>query len=88
MRMEKVRERDEAARRILAHSSTTLMQALGLEERASDAEIAKTVRRLLRLLHPDYSINLELDTSTKRHRRIEAAFKRLNGLRDEAERDL
>ena len=38
-------------------------------------------RKLLRLLHPDYSINLPLK-GTGRHERIEAAFKKLNGLRD------
>ena len=60
------------------------MDALGLEASATDAEVASTVRRLLRLLHPDFSINLA-SKGTRRHQRIEAAFKRLNGLRDEAE---
>lgn len=83
-RKAKAQERDQAARRILARSSRTLMEALGLAEDASDAEVDSTVRRLLRLLHPDYSINLALK-GTRRHLRIEAAFKRLNGLRDDAE---
>ena len=77
-----MRERDAAARRILAHSSATLMDALGLDESASDAEVDGAVRRTLRLLHPDFSINLT-NKGTKRHHRIEAAFKRLNGLRAE-----
>jgi len=85
-RKAKARERDQAARRILARSSRTLMEALGLHEEASDAEVDSTVRKLLRLLHPDYSINLALK-GTRRHQRIEAAFKRLNGLRDDAEAD-
>ena len=38
--------------------------------------------KLLRLLHPDFSLNLSIK-GTKQHARIEAAFKRLAGLRDE-----
>ena len=85
-RRAKVRERDEAAQRILAHSSRTLTDALGLRADASDADVARGVRSVLRLLHPDFPINLRLVEGTRRQRRIEAAFKRLNGLRDEAER--
>ena len=81
-RKARVKERDAAARRILAHSSKTLMQALGLQATATDAAVESTVRRLLRLLHPDYAINLSIK-DTRQHERIEAAFKRLNGLRDE-----
>ena len=84
-RSAKARERDVAARRILAHSSRSLMDALGLAESATDAEMSSAVRKVLRLLHPDFSINLATK-GTKRQRRIEAAFKRLNSLRaDEAE---
>lgn len=81
-RSAKARERDVAARRILAHSSRSLMDALGLAATATDSEIESTVRRLLRLLHPDYSINLSIK-GTRAHARITAAFKRLNGLRDD-----
>ena len=81
-RSAKGRERDVAARRILAHSSRSLMDALGLAATATDSEIESTVRRLLRLLHPDYSINLSIK-GTRAHARITAAFKRLNGLRDD-----
>jgi len=80
----KMRERDAAARRILAHSSKTLMDALGLPESATDAEVDSTARKLLRLLHPDYAINLA-GKGSRQQRRIEAAFKRLNGLRAEAD---
>ena len=83
-RRAKARERDIAARRVLAHSSKTLMDALGLEQAASDAEVSSAMRKILRLLHPDYSINMA-EKGTKRHRRIEAAFKRLSSLRAEAE---
>lgn len=79
----KAKERDEAAKRILAHSSKTLMDALGLRLDASDGEVDKCVRHILRLLHPDYAINRCLGEGTRRKLRIEAAFKRLNGLRDE-----
>ena len=83
LRRARIRERDVAAKRVLAHSSKTLMDALGLEDDASDADVASTIRKLLRLLHPDYPINRAC-AGTKRYLRIEAAFKRLNGLRDEA----
>ena len=56
--------------------------ALGLQATATDAAVESTVRRLLRLLHPDYAINLSIK-DTRQHERIEAAFKRLNCLRDE-----
>ena len=49
--------------------------------RSSEAEMQKEVRKLLRLLHPDFSINMALK-GTKQHARIEAAFKKLSGLRD------
>lgn len=80
MRLERVAERDGAAQRILAMSSKTLHDALGLPASASDAEVDSSVRKLLRLLHPDYSINLKIK-GTRKQQRIEAAYKRLNGLR-------
>ena len=79
----KAKERDEAAKRILAIRSKTLLDALGLGADASDSEVDKCVRHMLRLLHPDYAINRCLGDGTRRKLRIEAAFKRLNGLRDE-----
>jgi len=82
VRRVRAKERDLAARRILAHSSKSLTQALGLASDACDCEVERSVRRVLRLLHPDYSINLAL-RGTLQHQRIEAAFKRLNGLRDD-----
>ena len=77
----KAEERDIAVKRVLAKSAKTLKAALGLKPLASDAEVRKRVRQLLRLLHPDFSMNLELK-GTKQHARIESAFKKLNGLRD------
>jgi hypothetical protein len=41
----------------------------------------KRVKKLLILMHPDFTINLPLK-GTKQHIRIEAAFKKLVGLRD------
>ena len=83
LRATRIKERDEGARRILALSSRTFHDALGLEEDASDADIDSRVRKLLRLLHPDYSINLSIK-GTRKQQRIEAAYKRLNGLRNDA----
>ena len=55
--------------------------ATGLSLAASDSELRKKSLLLLRLLHPDYVINLPLK-GTKQHARIEAAFKKLSALRD------
>ena len=68
-------------RRILQKSHRTLRAALGLRAVASEAEVGVCVRKQMRLLHPDYSINLALK-GNKQHARIEAAFKKLNALRD------
>ena len=76
--------RDAAVRKVLLKSSRTPNSAVGLKHSASDAEVRKRVRSLLRLLHPDYSLNQPLKGS-KAHTRIEAAFKKLNGLRDALE---
>ena len=76
----KALERDRAVRRILHRSSKTLKDALGLREAASDNEVATRIRKLLRLLHPDFAINLAL-VGTEEHERIDTAFKKLNNLR-------
>ena len=74
-------ERDAAIKTILQRGSRTVRQALGVEDRTPDDEVRKRVRQLLRLLHPDFTINIPLK-GTKKHMRIEAAFKKLSGLRD------
>ena len=79
-RQAKAHERDITAQRVLSYSSRTLVDALGLGKGATDTEVESRVRKLLRLLHPDYGINAAIK-GTRRHQRIEAAFKRLNGLR-------
>ena len=73
----RVAERDVAAQQVL--ESRSLVEALGMAD-ASEAEVGTRVRRLMRLLHPDYSINSAL-RGTKQQRRIEKAFKKLNSLR-------
>ena len=74
----KVAERDAAVERILAHGRPTLKEALGATPEGETLEQGTHVRRLLRLLHPDYSLNLAL--RGKPLRRTLRAFKRLNGL--------
>ena len=83
-RADKSAERDAAVRRILSKAPRcrSLRMATGLNLDASDAELKRKALFLLRLLHPDFSLNLPLK-GTKQHMRIEAAFKRLNGLRDD-----
>ena len=55
--------------------------AVGCDLAASPAEVRKRALKLLRLLHPDFSLNLPLK-GTKKHARIETAFKKLNELRE------
>ena len=84
-RSAKAAERDAAIKLILARGSRTLHAALGVGDGAvSDAEVKKRALKLLRLLHPDFSINLP-HKGTKKHMRIEAAFKKLSVLRDASE---
>ena len=80
-RVEKEKARDELVRRVLLKKSRTLCSALGLPERTPEAEVRKRSRNMLRLLHPDFPINQQLK-GTPQHARVEAAFKKLNGLRD------
>ena len=68
-------------RRLRRGKHRNLKAAIGLGVLASEVEVHKQVKKLLRLLHPDYSINQPLK-GTKKHARIEAAFKKLNGLRE------
>tara|TARA_B110000046_G_C12675013_1_gene266150 strand:+ start:175 stop:378 length:204 start_codon:yes stop_codon:yes gene_type:complete len=55
---------------------------LGLHPTASVGEVKHAVRLAMRLLHPDRSINIGLK-GTEEYRRIEAAFKKVNNLKDE-----
>ena len=71
-------ERDAAVRTVL--KARSLRDALGLPMNTPDAEAATRGRKLLQLLHPDFPINLSIKGS-KKQLRIEAAFKKLNGLR-------
>ena len=84
-REDKVAERDAAVSRILAKAPKcrSLRMATGVKSQTSEAEMRKKALFLLRLLHPDFSLNLPLK-GTKQHARIEAAFKRLSVMRDEA----
>jgi DnaJ-class molecular chaperone len=54
---------------------------LGMAKGASEAELMRGMRLALRLLHPDLAINLPLQ-GTRAGERIEAAFKRVNNLKD------
>ena len=82
-REQRVAQRDAAVEQILSKESRTLHEALGLAGEAVDeAAVASRVRKLLKLLHPDYAINQAL-RGTKQERRIERAFKRLNALREQ-----
>ena len=76
-------ERDLAVQRVMSKNSKTLRDALGLKPLATDQQVSKTLRQLLRLLHPDASINQPLK-GTKHLARIEGAFKKLSALKMDA----
>ena len=84
-RAAKAAERDMAVTRILAARPRDLKGALRLGVLATEAEVGKRVKTLLRLLHPDFGINQQLK-GTKKGARIDAAFKKLNELRTVARR--
>ena len=89
VRAAKVAERDAALRLALGRGRKqpqTVRAALGMTHAPfiTDAEVKKRALYSLRLLHPDYSLNLALK-GTKKYAQIEAAFKRLSALRDASE---
>ena len=59
----------------------TVYAMLGMDKGASDAELMRAMRLAMRLLHPDASLNMALK-GTEAGARVEAAFKRVNNLKD------
>ena len=59
-----------------------LPRVLGLPATASKADIMQGVRLALRLLHPDRAMNVPL-RDTPKGRQLEAAFKKVNNLKDD-----
>lgn len=78
-RTEKENRRDRAVLAILRGRDVHSM--LGLQGRPSEMELRHAVRLAMRLLHPDAAINIVLK-GTPAGDRIEAAFKRMNNLKD------
>ena len=78
-RYEKQQQRDRAVTAVL--TSTSVRAMLGLPETANEAQIRQAVRLAMRLLHPDRTMNLSLK-GTRQFDRLEAAFKRVNNLKD------
>ena len=78
-RSEKERKRDRAARAVLR--GRTVYAMLGLPHNATEPELRHGVRMAMRLLHPDLNINMALK-GTKQGAEIEAAFKKVNNLKD------
>ncbi len=76
-------QRDLALHRALsAPHSAKLPRVLGLPANASKEDVMQGVRLALRLLHPDRSMNIAL-RDTLKGRQLEAAFKRVNNLKDD-----
>ena len=82
-RKAKETQRDLALQRAFsAPANSTIHRVLGLPTAASRAEVMQAVRFALRLLHPDRGINLAL-RGTAKGKQLEAAFKRVNNLKDD-----
>ena len=79
-RAAKVKQRDAAVKRILRREARSLHLAMGVSPSVPPKKLQSKVRSMLRLLHPDYAINSEIK-GTPHYARIEAAFKKLNGLK-------
>ena len=79
-RSEKEKQRDRAVKAVLNSRSRHAM--LGLDPSADANAVRHAVRLAMRLLHPDRSINICLK-GTKEYMRIEAAFKRVNNIKDD-----
>ena len=62
-------------------SGRTVFQMLCLPSSATEADVRQGIRLAMRLLHPDLAINIALK-GTPECARIEAAFKKVNNLKD------
>jgi len=72
-------QRDRAIETVL--TGVTVHSILGVASTASDSEKRHAVRLAMRLLHPDRTINISLQR-TPQFTRLEAAFKKVNNLKD------
>jgi len=79
MRTDKEKHRDRAMFAVL--TGTSVRGMLGLVETTNEAQIRQAVRLAMRLLHPDRAMNLTLK-GTKKYDQLEAAFKKVNNLKD------
>ena len=79
-RSEKESQRDRAVRAVLSGRTTCAM--LGLPEGSHSEAIRHAVRLAMRILHPDAGVNIRLK-GTDEYARIEAAFKKVNNIKDE-----
>ena len=76
---EKQQQRDLAVHAVL--TGKNLYERLGLPPTCTAQDVEHAVRLTMRLLHPDRSHNLRLQGSVE-YLRIEAAFKRVNNIKD------
>jgi hypothetical protein len=82
-RREKEAQRDLVLQRVRsAPRHATIHRVLGLSQQANRAEVMQAIRLALRLLHPDRSMNLSI-RGTARGKQLEAAFKRVNNMKDD-----
>ena len=84
-RAHKVRKRTKLLARVRKHPrgevGAALLETLELPTNASEAAVDHAIRLVMRVLHPDYSINLEAKGSAL-GKELEAAFQKVSDLRD------
>lgn len=91
-RQHKVRQRTKLLSRVRSHPrgelGTALRETLELPSNATDAAVDHAIRLVMRVLHPDFSINREARGS-KLGKDLQAAFQKIADLRDrlQAERE-
>ena len=81
-RRAKESQRDRVLQRVASGGNAKIHRVLGLPATAPRSEVMQAVRLALRVLHPDRSMNLPLK-GTQKGKQIEAAFKRVNNLKDD-----
>ena len=89
-RAPKLRQRTRLLTRVSRHPKgdvgTRLLEMLELPPNATDAAVDHAIRLVMRLLHPDYSINLDAKGS-RLGKELIAAFQKVSDVRDQLQTD-
>ena len=89
-RNHKLRQRKALLSRVARHPrgdvGAALLETLELPPNAHEAAVDHAIRLVMRVLHPDYSINRE-ERGTKLGKALQAAFQKVSDLRDRLQAD-